>query len=66
MMLTVDSKKLNDIGISNNDMINMGVSVLNTDEQDLMNAFMGSLQGTQAHRPRLTQQQLNLQMIHNA
>jgi len=43
MMLTVDSKKLNDIGISNNDMINMGVSVLNTDEQDLMNAFMGSL-----------------------
>lgn len=32
MMLTVDSKKLNEIGISNNDMINMGVSVLNTDE----------------------------------
>lgn len=31
-----------------------------------MNAFMGSLAGTQAHRPKLTQQQLTLQMIHNA
>ena len=42
MMLTQDDRKLNDIGISNNDMINMGISVLNTDEQNLMNAFFAA------------------------
>ena len=65
-MLTVDTRKLNEIGITDNDMINMGISNLNTDEQDMMNAFMSALPGTQAHRPRLTQQQLNNQMFHNA
>ena len=41
-MLTQDTKKLNDIGIVNNDMINMGITVLNSDEQDLMNAFFAA------------------------
>ena len=41
-MLTQDSRKLNEIGIVNNDMINMGITVLNTDEQDLMNAFFAA------------------------
>ena len=31
-MLTVDTRKLNEIGITDNDMINMGISNLNTDE----------------------------------
>ena len=42
MMLTQDDRKLNDIGISNNDMINMGISKLNLDEQNLMNAFFAA------------------------
>lgn len=54
-MLTVDSRKLNEIGIVNNDMINMGISVLNIDEQDLMNAFFTAQPGSSS-KPRLTQQ----------
>ena len=64
-MLTQDNRKLNEIGIVNNDMINMGVSKLNSDEQDSMNAFFAALPNTQS-RPRLTQQQLLNQMTHNA
>ena len=52
-MLTQDNRKLNEIGIVNNDMINMGVSKLNTDEQNLMNAFFAAQPGSQS-RPRLT------------
>ena len=64
-MLTQDNRKLNEIGIVNNDMINMGISKLNLDEQNLMNAFFAAQPGSQS-RPRLTQQQLLNQMTHNA
>lgn len=41
-MLWPDNKKLNEIGIANNDMINMNISVLNSDEQDLLNSFFAA------------------------
>ena len=40
-------------------MINMNITVLNSDEQDLMNSFFAAQPKARAKRPRLTQQQLN-------
>ena len=64
--LRVDTKRLNEIGINNNDMVNLGVSNLSTEDQNLMGAFFSNIQTTPRQaRPRMNQQQLLNQMFHN-
>ena len=64
--LRVDTKRLNEIGIHNNDMVNLGVSNLSTEDQNLMGAFFSHIQTTPRQaRPRMNQQQLLNQMFHN-
>ncbi len=65
LMLMNDSAKLNAIGINHGDMINMAISQLDTQDQDLMNNFFAK-SGSAGKRARFTQQQLSNQMIHNA
>ena len=57
--------RLNDLGINNNDMINLGVSNLSTEDQNIMGAFFSNIK-TAPTGPRMTQQQLLNQMFHNA
>ena len=61
-----DSKRLNELGINNNDMVNLGVSNLSTEDQNLMGAFFSNIPGTAKQaKPRMNQQQLLNQMFHN-
>mmetsp|Transcript_7426 Transcript_7426/g.8992 ORF Transcript_7426/g.8992 Transcript_7426/m.8992 type:complete len:160 (-) Transcript_7426:922-1401(-) len=64
-LLQRDAAKLNELSINHGDMINMGVTQLNTQEQDLLSAFFAGTGGS-GKRPRFSQQQLTNQMIHNA
>lgn len=63
--LRVDTKRLDEIGINNNDMINLGVSNLSTEDQNLMGAFFSQLNTPKSTGPRMNQQQLLNQMFHN-
>lgn len=65
-ILRVDSQRINELGIENNDMINMGITQLSSTDQDLMNAFFTAAPKAKAAGPKLTQQQLLNQMFHNS
>ena len=53
LMLQRDGAKLNELGINHGDMINMGVTQLDTSEQDLLNSFFAKA-GSAGKRPRFT------------
>ena len=55
-ILRVDSQRISELGIENNDMINLGITQLSTTDQDLMNAFFTAAPKAKAKGPKLTQQ----------
>ena len=61
----MDSARLNDLGINNNDMINLGISNLSTEDQTLMGAFFSNMKNPAPAKPMMTQQQLLNQYFHN-
>ena len=51
-----DNARLNELSINNNDMINLGISNLSTEDQNLMGAFFSNIKTTGPAQPKMNQQ----------